>query len=207
MIKKVDQSKWKYCRDKWRKNNPEYDKDYYKKVILTNPEKIEEKRQAAKIWQIENREKAYENNKKWRDKNREKLNLKAKEYRENNREKYLETRKKSNDIIRNNPLSRFKENIRSLISSSFKRGGKNFKKRKHTEEILGCTIEEFIDHILSKCPHGIGIEHFGKNKLNIDHIIPISSATSEEEVLKLNHYTNLQPLHYLDNLSKSNKIL
>ena len=39
---------------------------------------------------------------------------------------------------------------------------------------------------------------YEKDKYNvgwdIDHIIPICSATSEEEVIKLNHYTNLQPL-------------
>jgi 5-methylcytosine-specific restriction endonuclease McrA len=29
---------------------------------------------------------------------------------------------------------------------------------------------------------------------DIDHIIPISSAGSEENIIKLNHYTNLQPL-------------
>lgn len=33
-----------------------------------------------------------------------------------------------------------------------------------------------------------------KDMLNIDHIVPISSAKSENDVLKLNHYTNLQPL-------------
>lgn len=29
---------------------------------------------------------------------------------------------------------------------------------------------------------------------DIDHIIPSSSAASEEEIIRLNHYTNLQPL-------------
>ncbi len=29
---------------------------------------------------------------------------------------------------------------------------------------------------------------------DIDHIIPISFAKTEEDIIKLNHYTNLQPL-------------
>lgn len=29
---------------------------------------------------------------------------------------------------------------------------------------------------------------------DIDHILPLSSAKTDEEVIKLNHYTNLQPL-------------
>ena len=29
---------------------------------------------------------------------------------------------------------------------------------------------------------------------DIDHIIPISQAKTEGEIVKLNHYTNLQPL-------------
>ena len=29
---------------------------------------------------------------------------------------------------------------------------------------------------------------------DIDHVIPISLAKTEEELLKLNHYSNLQPL-------------
>ena len=29
---------------------------------------------------------------------------------------------------------------------------------------------------------------------DIDHIIPLSSANTEEDVIKLNQYTNLQPL-------------
>ena len=40
---------------------------------------------------------------------------------------------------------------------------------------------------------------------HIDHIIPISSAKTEEDIYILNHYTNLQPLYWLENIKKSNK--
>lgn len=40
---------------------------------------------------------------------------------------------------------------------------------------------------------------------HLDHIKPISLATTEEEVIALNHYTNFQPLWAEDNLRKGNK--
>jgi hypothetical protein len=42
---------------------------------------------------------------------------------------------------------------------------------------------------------------------HIDHIIPLSSAKNIEEISKLCHYSNLQPLWASNNLSKGNKII
>jgi hypothetical protein len=44
-------------------------------------------------------------------------------------------------------------------------------------------------------------------KWHLDHIIPLATATTEEDVIRLNHYTNFQPLWADDNLKKSNKII
>jgi hypothetical protein len=43
---------------------------------------------------------------------------------------------------------------------------------------------------------------------NIDHIIPASSPKSEDDLIKLNHYTNLQPLcSKVNRAIKKDKIL
>ena len=41
---------------------------------------------------------------------------------------------------------------------------------------------------------------------NIDHIIPISSAKTREEIYKLNHFSNLQPLCSKKNQDKKDKL-
>ena len=42
-------------------------------------------------------------------------------------------------------------------------------------------------------------------KWHLDHIKPISLATSEDDIIKLNHYTNFQPLWAEENIIKGNK--
>ncbi len=78
-------------------------------------------------------------------------------------------------------------------------------KCRHTIDIVGCSKEEFKIHIESQFKDGMSWERL--NEIHIDHIIPVSSATTKEEVYKLNHYTNLQPLWAKDNLRKHNKFI
>ena len=72
--------------------------------------------------------------------------------------------------------------------------------------MVGCSPEFLKDHIENQFTEGMSWELMGKY-IHIDHRIPLSSAKSEEEVYKLCHYTNLQPLWAEDNLSKGSKIL
>jgi 5-methylcytosine-specific restriction endonuclease McrA len=42
---------------------------------------------------------------------------------------------------------------------------------------------------------------------HVDHVIPLSSAKSKEEELeKLYHYTNLQPLWAIENIRKGSRL-
>jgi hypothetical protein len=101
-----------------------------------------------------------------------------------------------NDII-----FKLKQNIRNTIV----RGLEN-KKSKITEDIIGCSIKDFMLYLESKFQDGMSWNNHGKNGWHIDHIFPLAKATSEEQIYKLNHYTNLQPLWWYDNLKKSDNI-
>jgi hypothetical protein len=78
-------------------------------------------------------------------------------------------------------------------------------KKNKTFEIIGCFPKELKEHLEKQFSNGMTWEN--RNEWHIDHIIPLSSANSEEEVYKLCHYTNLQPLWKEDNLKKSNKLI
>ena len=98
--------------------------------------------------------------------------------------------------MKNDYLYRLTNNIRDLIYKSIK--NKGYTKKSRTSEILGCS--EFRLYIESKFEDWMTWENKGlyNGELNcgwdIDHIIPLSGAITEEDVIRLNHYTNLQPL-------------
>ena len=90
--------------------------------------------------------------------------------------------------------------LRKLVGRALKGETKS----KRTIEIIGCSSEQFWQHLEKQFTEGMTRKNHGK--WHIDHIIPLSSAKTLEEKIKLSHYTNLQPLWAKDNLTKNNKL-
>ena len=100
-------------------------------------------------------------------------------------------------------LWKFSKAIRANIRDCFKRNG--WKKKSKTEEIIGISSEEFYKHLLKTYAEQYGEEWDGKTPVHIDHITPIASAKSEEDIIALCHYKNLRLLKAKDNLRKGSK--
>jgi len=150
---------------------------------------------------IKDYQQAYHKN--YREANKDKINVQRKFYREANR-KYLNARRR--DYLKTNPLIKFTYTIRINSSRVFKRIGKN--KPTNTIKLLGCTWQEAKEHFERLFQPGMTWANHGRgpNCWHVDHIIPIVSATTMDEAIKLNHISNLQPLWSKDNLAKGIKI-
>jgi len=80
---------------------------------------------------------------------------------------------------------------------------KGLTKTTKTMEALGCTSDQFQRHI--ELQFSKGMSWANRGKWHLDHIVPISSAETEQEIVRLSHYLNLRPLWAEENLSKSKK--
>ena len=67
-------------------------------------------------------------------------------------------------------------------------------------------IDFLIEHLYKTFKSNYGYEWNGVEPVHIDHIIPLATANTEEEVIALCHYTNLQLLKAQDNLSKNKSL-
>lgn len=135
---------------------------------------------------------------KYRLENKDKINSRYRTYKKNR--------------IKNDVLFKCALRISGIINNTLRYTG-IFKKYKSIE-ILGICKEEFKEYLESKFESWMNWENYGKynGELNygwdIDHIIPISSAETENDIYKLNHYTNLQPLcSYTNRYIKKDRLI
>ena len=173
-------------------------------------ENKEHRKQYAKKWRKENREKNIIYAREYRKNNKDKVNKYRKWYYENgpnspknNLEKRARETKRKRDKRNTDPLYRTQCNIRRRVCEIFAKN--NLKKPRKTEHLVGCSWETAMKHLEKQFVDGMSWDN--RHLWHVDHIIPLDIAKTEDEIIKLCHYTNLQPLWAADNIAKSNKLL
>ena len=103
---------------------------------------------------------------------------------------------------RKDPFFKLQFNFRQRTTLAIK--SKGFTKKSKTQKILGCSWDKLKEHLENQFTDGMNWDNYGE--WHVDHIIPISMSETEEQLYKLSHYTNLQPLWGEENLAKSDNL-
>lgn len=131
--------------------------------------------------------------------------IKTSKYYQDNKARRNEYQlKRHHERMKSDPLYVLKKRYRSRTRKMFR--NKKCVKITSSMSFLGCTAEEFTKHFESLFTDGMSWDKVFSGEIEIDHIHPIGTAQTEEEIIKLSHYTNLQPLWADVNRKKSNKL-
>ena len=147
-------------------------------------------------------------NKIYREKKKDVLYENWKIYSQKNKDKIYKTKKIWYDRKRKTDINfKLRITLRTRINDAVNAQRTN--KLKRTEDLLGCSIDDFKNHIQNLFKEGMTWENHGIYGWHIDHIIPCSSfdLSKEEDQKKCFHFTNMQPLWWIDNLIKKDKIV
>jgi hypothetical protein len=116
---------------------------------------------------------------------------------------FRHNRLKCKDCERDEPVEKFKRNIRNRIYIGLKQNKPN-----HTHEYLGCSTTEYIKWLTYNNTKGYTLDNHGA-EWHIDHVIPISkfNMKNKKEIALAFNWRNTMPLAAKENLAKNNKIL
>lgn len=182
--KKAEKDKRYY--EKHREKLLAKQKDYYE----NNKDKVVEYRKLPEV-----KQKKRQQDRNYGMMNREKINEYQKTYQKTRRQ--------------NDTLFALTGSYRSLVRMGYKN---KYSSDSTTQELLGCDWQTFYDHIKSLWEPWMNDDNYGQyiigeeRRWNIDHIISLASAQTEEERRKLFHYTNCRPYDALQNTSEGNRI-
>lgn len=218
--KEYNRTYYEKNKEKLNEMNRIYCKKNKEKIIELQKKRYQENRnerlEQKKIYYQKNVDVVLQRNKKYREKNKNKISILRKVKYEKNQNKIkektllyyynnMEKRKMSMRIweknkLKNDVLFRLKKNLSTTLRKILK--SKNFKKgTKDKLSILGTDYKTFKEYLEGLWEPWMNWDNYGKYKKgtfnygwDVDHIIPTSKAITEEELYKLNHYTNLRPL-------------
>lgn len=144
---------------------------------------------------------------KWYENNTHKVIMQSSEWAKTNsnrrtqiNNKYASKRRKTDESF---ALSfRLRNRVREALRNA------GISKKAETAKIVGMSGRDLLNYLWNKfeMDYGLPRTFIGLSQVHVDHIVPLASAKTQEEVLKLNHYTNLQFLLIEDNLSKGARL-
>ena len=219
-----------YCRDccsEYRIENidkyKQRDRQYYLDNKLSILSKASKHRGDNREKIISSKKEYYTNNKEsvllknaaWRLENLDKVKSTQKDYYRRNKD----ARRLNSYLWRQNNSSllnkRFRDRYSSDLEFRLRRICRQFVRRAYlsigsqkeldTLTFLGYSPVQLKEHIESLFKPGMSWDNYGD--WHIDHIVPISSATTFEEGIRLSQLENLQPLWAEENLVKGSKLI
>ena len=180
-------SRCKDCHLEYKRNNP-MENEYNRRNYL----KYQEKKKAySRKYKEENAEQVKQYNLEYNARPIVKLSKRIKN---------IEYEKQR---MKNDPVYKLRRTLSSKISQAIT--GSGYTKRAKAFDVLGVSYKFVRNYLERQFQEGMSWDNYGE--WQIDHIKPLSSAETEQDVINLNHYTNLQPLWSRENREKNNKII
>lgn len=162
-------------------------------------------RDASRKWKGKNRDKVSASYHRNKHKHKERISLVCAEYYKKNKTVMLKKRMAYNaKRLKENPHVRAMEYARTRVRNLVKGESRSAS----TMALIGCSREHLVKHIESQFKDGMNWSNYGAKGWHIDHILPCASfdLTNPDHQKICFHYTNLQPLWWLDNIKKHAKI-
>lgn len=220
--KKKKHAEYLKNKDRYLANSAEYRKNNPEKVSCIKKQcrinKIGKYKAAQKNYYEENKKDILAYQKTYRVTNNDKINERDRQYYQRNRSEYL--RKQSEyQKVNSEKLNEYRRkylkqrrskdkmfairlNMRARFKFELAKRGEN--KTTKVNYYLGCTWVFLRDYLAEKFVDGMSWENYGD--WHVDHIIPLASAKTKDQLIQLCHHSNLQPLWAFDNLSKGAKM-
>lgn len=177
-----------------------YKKAQYQKIVAANPEIYRGYSRKFAAKHPEKKKECYNN---WRKKNMERCAADARKWAAANPEKTKQWRRdRENKRRAEDPLFAMKKRLSVRIRHAFRSVG--LVKGDLTYDLLGCDGQFLRDHIASTFTEGMSFDN--RHLWQIDHVIPLASAKTEEDLVRLCHWSNLQALWTPDNRRKGDKM-
>ena len=166
----------------------------------------------VKIYLETNKEKLYADHKVWYKKNRDReiqrvLDWRIAKYGDKKPEREKKKVEKEIERLKKLKFKKYKNEFLTPVSKAMRVYlWMSFKRNRYSNvdkypNLIGCSFEYLKKHIENQFLKDMA--WVNKGLWETDHIIPLSSAKTVDELYKLFHYSNIQPLWKIDHKKKT----